>query len=174
VRGVIEIRPVRPEEHDAVGELVVAAYNAIPGSVPDSWYDDQIRRVGERAAMVPVLVAVAADGAGEEALLGGLTYVPWSASPFAELAEEGEVEIRMFGVAPVAQGRGAGSALLDHVIARARREGRTGIALSTSPWMSVAQRLYVSRGFVRDTARDWVDDSGGVPFELHGYVLHLR
>ena len=167
---MIEIRPVRPDEHDDLGELVVAAYNAIPGCVPDPWYDDQIRRVGERAAVVPVLVAVGAAGD----LLGGLTYVPGPESSFAELARDTEAEIRMFGVAPGVQGRGVGGLLLDHVIERARTDGRLAIVLSTSPWMAVAQRLYAARGFVRDSARDWVDDTGGVPFELLAFALALR
>jgi hypothetical protein len=52
----IVIRPVAPDEHDKVGDLVMAAYGALrPVRGP---YEDEIRNVAERAAGADVLVAV--------------------------------------------------------------------------------------------------------------------
>jgi ribosomal protein S18 acetylase RimI-like enzyme len=66
----------------------------------------------------------------------------------------------MLAVAPEAQGRGVGRALIGEVATRARADGRTGIAIHTRPSMIAAHRLYESLGFVRDPARDWEFEPG--------------
>jgi ribosomal protein S18 acetylase RimI-like enzyme len=123
--------------------------------------------VSERAAVVPVLVA-----ATEFGVVGTLTYVP-GPGPLAELAQTGDAEIRMFAVHPSAQGTGAGSALLDFAIQMATDDRRRSMVLSTSPWMTAAQALYASRGFVREPQLDRFEDSSGVSFELFAYRLTL-
>ena len=55
--------------------------------------------------------------------LGCVTYVPGPASALAEMIEPGEAQIRMLAVAPAAQGRGAGTALAEACIERARGDG---------------------------------------------------
>jgi ribosomal protein S18 acetylase RimI-like enzyme len=61
----------------------------------------------------------------------------------------------MLAVDPAAQGLGVGRALTLACLERARREGRSGVALYTRPANIPAQRLYASLGFVRDPERDW-------------------
>ncbi|MBA2607921.1 MAG: GNAT family N-acetyltransferase [Actinobacteria bacterium] len=158
------VREARAEEFDRIGELIVGAYDSIAGSVTDPEYNETLRRVHERADAVPVLVAVGPTGD----VIGSLTYVP-GPGPFAELARPGEAEIRMFAVAPDARGAGVGGALLDAAINRAIETKRRAIVLSTSSWMSAAQRLYRTRGFERDVALDRFDDSSGTRFELFAY-----
>ncbi|HEY6056939.1 MAG TPA: hypothetical protein VIV06_02855, partial [Candidatus Limnocylindrales bacterium] len=75
--GVV-VREARPDEYEAIGRAVVAAYRAEPVE-EIAWYYDEIARVAARAALVPVLAAVDADGT----VLGGVTYVP-GPGPFAE------------------------------------------------------------------------------------------
>src|SRR5947207_3372349 len=70
--SLVTVRLARPEEFDAIGDLVVAAYNSIPDAVADPDYDSELRRVAARATMVSVLVAVSEHAA----VLGSLTYVP--------------------------------------------------------------------------------------------------
>ncbi|HKX72061.1 MAG TPA: hypothetical protein VJM75_12565, partial [Acidimicrobiales bacterium] len=67
----MEIRPVRPAEHKALGELIVRAYAAIDPEALDDPYAAELRDVAGRVAGAEVLVAV--DGGG--AVLGGVTYV---------------------------------------------------------------------------------------------------
>ena len=75
------IRPVRPEEYAALGELTVAAYHSLPTEMPHQQvYDEQLRDVATRARTSCVLVAV--DPAGE--LLGGVTYVSGPDDPYSE------------------------------------------------------------------------------------------
>ncbi|MHB8505403.1 MAG: GNAT family N-acetyltransferase, partial [Acidimicrobiales bacterium] len=57
---------------------------------------------------------------------------------------------------PAAQGRGAGSALLDACVERARAAGRTAVFLHSTPWMTAAHRLYARAGFERVPSRDWL------------------
>ncbi len=144
------IREIQPDEYEALGEVTVRAYDAVPG-LADPGYNTELRDVARRAALIPVLVAVDPDGV----VLGGVTYVPGPGSPFAESERDGEAGFRMLAVDPVASGRGVGRALAEACIARARAEGRTGVAIYTRPGRSVAQALYASMGFERDPSRDW-------------------
>ena len=145
------IREADPDDYLAVADLTEAAYRALDdGQVED--YVTELRDVARRARHCQILVAVDARTGGP---IGTITYVPGPGNPYAELERAGEAGIRMLAVAPEAQGRGVGRALIGEVAARALADGRTGIAIHTRPSMTTAHRLYESLGFVRDPARDW-------------------
>jgi len=144
----VVVRPIRPEEHDRVGELLFDAYAAVGGE-PD-WYLERMRETTKRAEAVPVLVAVDAEGT----ILGTVTYVPGPGTPYSDVEREDEAGIRAFAVAPEARGRGVGRLLVDAVIERARADGRGGIAIFTRPRMTAAHGLYESMGFVRAPDQD--------------------
>ena len=151
------VREAVPAEYDAIGDLTVAAYSIFPETGDDSGYADELRDVAGRARGCPVYVAI--DPANGH-VIGGATYVPGPGTPLSELEREGEAGIRMLAVAPEAQGKGAGTALVEALIARARAEGRRGMALYTLPAMTAAHRVYERYGFRRDPARDWQFDPG--------------
>ena len=131
-----QIRLARPEEFEAIGELTVVAYAALEGEV-DLEYEAELRDVARRARLVEVMVAAEPDGT----LLGTVTYVP-GPGPFAEKERDDEAGFRMLAVAPWAQGRGVGRALVETVVGRARRDGRAGISILTRPTMRAAHHLY--------------------------------
>jgi ribosomal protein S18 acetylase RimI-like enzyme len=163
----MEIRPVRPEEHKALGDLTVAAYAAIdPATVGDDDYAEELRDVAGRAAGAEVLVALEDSGA----LLGGVTYVPGPDSPWAEFTEPDGAGIRMLAVAPEAQGRGVGEALSRACVERASAAGRGQVLLHSTDRMTVAHRLYERLGFVRDPSLDWEPLPG---FWLRAFRLRL-
>ena len=165
---MIAVREARPDELAAAGDVVVRAYRALGGGGDaHEAYLEHVRDAAGRARHCPVLVAVD-EGTGE--VLGSVTYVPGQGNAFAELAGEGEGEFRMLGVAPEAQGRGVGAALVRACIAWARADGRHGIVISTTPVMHAAHRLYEHLGFRRAPERDWVPVPG---VELWAYVLAL-
>ncbi|MEW6225913.1 MAG: GNAT family N-acetyltransferase [Chloroflexota bacterium] len=165
---MIAIREARPHELAAAGDVVVRAYRALGGGGDaHEAYLEHVRDAAGRARHCPVLVAVD-EGTGE--VLGSVTYVPGQGNAFAELAGEGEGEFRMLGVAPDAQGRGVGAALVRACIDLARAGGRHGIVISTTPVMHAAHRLYEHLGFRRAPERDWVPVPG---IELWAYVLAL-
>ena len=77
-------------------------------------------------------------------ILGSITVeLTTKLDPAQELAP-GEAHLRMLGVAPAAQGRGAGRALLEGAAALARAAGKTRLTLGTLPEMTAARRLYDS------------------------------
>jgi len=165
----VEIRSVRPDEHERLGEITVVAYRAINPPQADSDLDDyeaELRDVAGRAAGADVLVAVDGDGA----VLGGVTYVPDPSSPWAEFDDPDAASIRMLAVAPEAQGRGVGEALTRACIDRAVSSGRAQILLHSTEWMTTAHRIYERLGFRRDPALDWEVEAD---FWLRGFRLRL-
>jgi ribosomal protein S18 acetylase RimI-like enzyme len=162
----IAVRPAQPSEFDRLGDIVVAAYDAIGALDGDDEYVPELRDVARRAREATVLVAVdEATGAP----VGCVTYVPDPANPWAEHLREGEASIRMLAVDPAAQGTGAGTALVGACIDRARAEGRAAIFLHSLPVMTGAQRIYARFGFRRVPERDWIFPD----FLLLGFVLDL-
>lgn len=162
----VVVREIAPAECGRLGEITVAAYLEVEGVAGETEYLGELRDVASRAAQVPVLVAV--DAASGE-VLGGVAYVP-GPGPLAEIEAEDEAGIRMLAVAPEAQGRGVGRALVEACIARARAAGRRRVVLLTMPAMTAAHRLYGSLGFARDEANDWEYEPGHV---LWGFALEL-
>jgi ribosomal protein S18 acetylase RimI-like enzyme len=147
--AALRLRRIRPEEHDDVGAITVAAYEPFtrgPG-------DPALARLADTAARDrDAEVWVAVDDA--EALLGSVTHCP-PGSPWREVAIDGEGEFRMLSVAPAAQGRGVGEALVGRCLDRARAEGQRAVVLSSLPQMAAAHRLYGRLGFTRAPERDW-------------------
>ncbi|WP_418959052.1 GNAT family N-acetyltransferase [Streptomyces tritici] len=165
------IRAVRAEEHEALGEIIAQAYLAdgLLAFGEADWYLGELRDVAKRAAAAEVLAAV--DGEG--ALLGGVTFVP-SPGPMADLAREGEAEIRMLAVDRAARGRGVGEALVRACVERARGvEGCVRIVLSTQRAMHGAHRIYERLGFRRTPERDWSPVEDHPEFVLLTYGLEL-
>ncbi|WP_149184334.1 GNAT family N-acetyltransferase [Streptomyces sp. TRM49041] len=147
------IRGIRPEEHQALGEISARAY--LDGGLltygEDDSYLDVLRDVGRRAAEAEVLVAVDADGT----VLGGVTFVP-GGGPWADIAEPGEAEFRVLAVSAAARGRGVGEALVHACADRARAlDGCVRLVLSVLGVATAARALYERMGFVRTPHRDW-------------------
>ena len=149
------IREIHPSEHEALGAITVAAYEAA-GDELDGDYREELADVSARAAIAKVLVAVDPDGT----VLGGVTYIPAPGTSMSEVARDGEAEIRMLAVDRRTWGRGVGRSLTKACLDRARAEGRTGVALLTRPWNTAAHDLYASFGFRRDPERDWEYEPG--------------
>ena len=119
----MDLRRIRPDEHDAAGDVCVAAYGPFLTGAEDD-YADRLHDVATRDAQAEVWVAVADD-----TVLGLVTYCP-PGSPWREIGRDDEGEFRMLAVDPAAQGTGAGTALARLCEDRAREHGATGMALS--------------------------------------------
>ncbi|QGG95092.1 GNAT family N-acetyltransferase [Actinomarinicola tropica] len=160
----MEIRPVRPEEHTELADLTVAAYRH--SGYDEDGYEEELRDVAGRASGAEVLVLVDDDGR----IVGGVTFVPDHASPYAEFDAEHACGIRMLAVHPDAQGQGVGEALATECIGRARRLGRHEVILHSARTMRAAQHIYERLGFERDPNLDWWPNP---TVELLGFRLHL-
>ncbi len=166
----MEVRSVDPGDADLcrrLGEIVLSAYVTLPGHVDEPDYEAELADVAGRAGLPETIVLGAFDGG---APLGCVTYVASSTSPMAEDVAEGDASFRMLGVDPATQGRGVGRTLVEWCIGRARSDGRLGLAMHTTVWMTGAHRLYEKLGFARDPARDWEPVPG---IQLLGYRLDL-
>ena len=119
---------------------------------------------GARASDAQVWVAV-----DDRGIVGTVTYVD-PGSPLAEVATQGEAEIRTLAVAPAASGEGIGEALTRAMIDLARDGGFGSVVLSSSTTMRAAHRLYERLGFVRLPERDWTPGRG---IQLIAYELPL-
>jgi len=159
------VRPLRPEDHDALAAVTLAAYRSVLGADMDVGYATELADVAGRAALVDVLVAV--DEA--DRLEGGITYIP-GPGPMAWFDDPDAAGMRMLAVDPAAQGRGVGARLVGACVARARAAGKARVLLHTTAPMAVAHRLYEGAGFRRDPERDQVLEGG---LQLLAYVLDL-
>jgi predicted N-acetyltransferase YhbS len=147
------VRAIEPNEFERLGDLTVAAYHAFPDGVVEEQYDSELRDVAARVAAPDTEVLVAVEGA---TVLGGVTFVASSASPYFELGDDRDAaSFRMLAVDPAVEGGGAGRALVTEVVARARAAGRRRIVIHSTPWMRRAHGLYGRMGFVRRPDLDW-------------------
>jgi predicted N-acetyltransferase YhbS len=164
----MEIRAVRPDEYDRLGKITVEAYTALEGHIAESDYEVELRDVAARAEAPATAVLVATDGDGR--MLGGVTYVSDTTSPFAEFDAEDAAGIRMLAVEPAVQRRGVGRALTRACLDRARAEGRAQVILHSTPWMTGAHALYGGLGFERAPELDWTPVEG---VNLMGFRLSV-
>jgi GNAT superfamily N-acetyltransferase len=155
------IRPVRPDEFDRVGDLVVDAYTSLgdPGE-----YQAVLRDVADRSRSAEVAVALVNDAIG-----GKVTYVG-GLGPYAESDDPEASWIRMLAVDPAFRGQGVGAALVEWCVGRARESGRGRLVLHTTDRNRDAQRLYARLGFDRAPDLDWQGQRGNW---LRGYRMEL-
>ncbi|HUG86048.1 MAG TPA: GNAT family N-acetyltransferase [Euzebya sp.] len=149
------IRLVTPAEHGVVGRLTLAAYDAV-GTMSPRYRAEMADTAGRVADGAAVWVAVDTD-TGE--MLGAVSFVDRD-NPHFEAPEVGDCGFRMLAVAPAAQGRGVGRALVQHCIDHATALGRHRLAIHTMEWMVGAQAMYSAMGFVRRPDRDVVFPGG--------------
>ena|ERR1700754_2605052 len=158
----IKIRSITEAECPAVADLCEAAY--VPFVSGDHEYLESLRDVAGRAREAEVLVATFG-----RALYGTVTYVP-DGGPLGEIAGPDEAEFRMLAVAPSAQGRGVGMALMRWVVDTSVERGLAGIVCSSLPTMTSAHRIYERLGFRRAPDRDWSPVPG---VDLMAFALRL-
>ena len=144
----VVVRPARPDEHEAIGELVVTAYvegGALDG---DAGYVAHLRDVAGRAERHPVLVAER-DGCP----VGTVTLTPYG-TPHSSDARPDELEFRYLGVSRSAWGTGVAEALVAACEQYAVDAGASRLVLSVIASNGPAKRLYTRLGFTPDPARD--------------------
>lgn len=144
----MDLRLARPDELDAVGEITVAAFASFTRGEADP-YVARLRDAASRHREAELWVA-----ARDRDLLGTVTYCP-PGSAWRELARDDDGEFRMLSVAPQAQGRGVGTALVRLCEQRARQHGAKAIVISSLPDMAAAHVVYERLGYARRPELDW-------------------
>lgn len=156
----VHVRPARPEEHAQAGALTAEAY-AADGLTDDAdAYAAELRDAARRAREAVLLVATlpadpgATSPGAAEVVVGTITLAPYGTS-YAEVAEPGELELRMLAVAPEARRHGVAERLVSAALREAVARHARRVVLSTLDAMVTARRLYDRLGFVADPRRDW-------------------
>jgi ribosomal protein S18 acetylase RimI-like enzyme len=171
--SVMKIRLVNPNETDELGDITVRAYRTLYGGESLGPYEDELRDVEGRRHESEVYVAV--DDSGR--LVGGVAFVSGPESKMSEFDDPDAAGIRMLAVDPAFQALGAGRALVEICIDRAREEGRSKIVLHSTPQMTVAHSLYRNLGFIATPDLDlYFRDEGepeSEPFHLMAFTLRL-
>jgi len=169
----MQIRPIRDEECAELGEITVRAYRQLIDGASFGSYEDELRDVATHAALCEVLVCVEGD-----TVLGGVTFVPGPGTTMSEFHDPNAAGIRLLAVDPRHQGLGAGRALVDACLARARSLGRERVVLHSTPLMDVARAMYQRRGFIPDPAHDLrvteAPFSEESPLLIMAFVLELN
>ncbi|MGO4384999.1 GNAT family N-acetyltransferase [Specibacter sp. RAF43] len=147
----LTVRPITPSDYDAVARITADAY--LGAGYFDSAeypYMQKIMRVGERAALAPILVAER-DGV----VIGSATLAVHG-DEWADIALPDELEFRLLVVDPTVQRSGAGRAMVEAILDRARgMEGIRAVSLTTGDDWHGAHALYRRLGFTRVPERDW-------------------
>lgn len=169
----MQIRLIHSDECEALGKITLAAYKNLDGRASLGSYENELLDVAARQLDSEVYVAVDNDGT----LVGGVTYVPGPEHTMGEFLDPEGAGIRMLAVDPQHQGLGAGRALVEACIARARLQHRRRIILHSTPLMTIAQALYKQLGFEFSPELDiWFDGdpyTTSDPLHLIAFTLSL-
>ena len=167
------IRVATDDDVAAAGALTAQAYQT-DGLVRDGDdYVDELLDAVRRSREASLLVALATvedkfDDTGEDraedtvdhvdedapAVVGTITIAPAGTS-YAEIAEPGEVELRMLAVSPETRRRGIAESLMRAAMREAVSLRAQRVVLSTLEEMTSAHRLYDRLCFTRVPDRDW-------------------
>ncbi len=150
------IRPVQPDEYDAVSQLCVDAYLAAGTVKPDDPYLPFLRDTAERVSDPQAEVLVLTDGDG---LAGTVTLCPFG-SALTQVCGPGEVEPRVLAVAPDRARQGIAAKLIAASEDWARDNGMQTVTVCVAEHNAVGHNLYRKLGFTRQPERDWVANEG--------------
>lgn len=150
----VRLRRAHGGDAPALGALVADVYVADGFVPPTSPYVAELRDAAHRVAQAHVLVATAPAADGSDDVVGTITLAV-AGTPYAEIARDGEAELRMLAVRPDARGRGLAAVLVRAALAEAAATGARRVVLTTLEAMRTAQRLYDRLGWVRTPERDW-------------------
>ena len=155
----VSLRDFSASDAAIIDRLAVASFSQYSNDFQD--WPAMIRVLEKMSEMAANAEIIIAEHDGH--IVGAVGYVPPSSPKSAHFNPEWPI-IRMLVVDPDARGLGAGRALTEACVARARRDLAPEIALHTSPIMTVALPMYIRMGF------EWHRDAPavyGVPYAVY-------
>jgi GNAT superfamily N-acetyltransferase len=159
----VSLRDFTASDAGIIDRLAVASFSQYSRDFQD--WPAMVRVLEKMSDMAGNAEIVIAEHEGR--IVGAVGYMPPSASKAAHFKPEWPI-VRMLVVDPDARGLGAGRALTEACVTRARRDRASEIALHTSPIMTVALPMYLRMGFVR--VRD-APPLFGVPYAIYVKLL---
>lgn len=160
----MEVRAALPDDFDAVGDLLVRAYEAAWG--PTGWdeYRRELLDLAARSDLCETLVVISGG-----AVAGTVALVP-TESPMRVVSDPTALEIRMLGVDPDMQRQGAATMLIAACAALARAQGLRSLVLQSDEDLTAARAVYEHLAFRR---RPELDVSVDAKYDALGYDLPL-
>ncbi len=150
----VRTRPAVEDDYAVAGDICVRAYVA-DGQIDGR--DDYARKLVDVAGRAGDTDVIVADDPDTGEVLGCVTFM-LAGGPWSEVSQQGEGEFRMLAVAPNAQRRGVGSALVRACLDRAVSHECTAVAICTRDDNDRAMAMYEKFGFVRVPERDWAPE----------------
>ena len=146
--AAVTVREARPDEHEEVGRITVAAYREFVRDGDADWHEylETIADVGGRAVDAGRIVG--------SATLELLDRVERDDDP---PLHPDEAHLRMLGVPPSARRLGVARTLIDACFERSAAAGKTFLTLHTTSRMTAAQAMYETLGFKRLADRVFPD-----------------
>jgi ribosomal protein S18 acetylase RimI-like enzyme len=160
----LTLRDYASQDADAVNAVARAAWQQFQPAFKIDW-DGFINYAVNTAALADELDLIVAESEGK--LIGVIGYVRPQRAREAVFPPEWAV-IRMLSVHPEARGQGAGRALTQECIARARRDGASIIGLHTGPLFGTALDMYLRMGFTFQRA---LPERRGNPVNLYAMKI---
>ena len=145
-----------PHDHEAVGRLLVAAYDAV------GRFDDAYRgHLADPSRWAPDASAALVAADADDRPVGCVAFVLPGDPAFEPIRPvAGDAGFRFLAVASEAQGSGTGEALVRACIERARNAGARRMVIHSMAFMTAAHRLYERLGFVHRHDLDVVFPGG--------------
>ena len=170
----LDIRGIKSEESERLGQLMMAVYSTLKGfptQEEQPAYYQMLANIGHFARQkdTQVLVAISAN----QEMAGGVVYfgdMTKYGSGGTATSEKNASGIRLLGVHPNYRGAGIGKALTHACIQLAKDRGHSQVILHTTQAMQVAWALYQQLGFQRSTDLDFVQEK----LPVFGFRLFLE
>jgi ribosomal protein S18 acetylase RimI-like enzyme len=155
-----EIRNAKPEEFEAIGQLMVRAYSQLEGFPKQSEqpeYYKMLANIGDltKKPETELFVAVAPDLsiAGAVVYFGDMKYY---GSGGAATKEQNAAGFRLLAVDSSARGHGVGKLLTNACIQKAMEKKLSQLIIHTTMSMQTAWKMYERLGFRRSEDLDFM------------------
>lgn len=142
----LTIRDARPDELDAVGEMMAQAYQQYERIIGKEGWEGYRANILDVRSRLPVSQLIVAELDGE--IVGAVTL-------FLDITHaDGEwphdwAGIRLLATSPKHRGKGIAHALMAECAKRAKQAGLKALGLHTAEFMKDAKQMYERMGFVR-------------------------
>ncbi|WP_420575496.1 GNAT family N-acetyltransferase [Ekhidna sp.] len=167
----VTISQAQPEDHAAIGQLMVGVYSSLPGfATPEEQpaYYQMLANIGDFTVKESVELLVAKN---EGDILGAVVYIGDMQDYGAaiNIEDTNAVAFRLLAVSTSARGLGVGKLLTNACLDKARLQGKKQMIIHTTESMKVAWGMYEKIGFVRSTALDFVQSG----LQVYGFKMGL-
>jgi len=165
--GVVIVRDALPDDYLEIRRITHAAY--VTGGYFGSAEEPYMQRVGNVADRHEDALMWVAERDGQ--VVGSVTLAR-AGEKWADIAREDELEFRLLAVDPNVQRSGAGSALVERILAYAKTLPDVNrVSLTTgSDWLP-AHALYNQLGFQRVPERDWYVPGTDIKLVVYAYEI---